>query len=68
MLPNFFYGKLKEKPVAKLKARSAKHTRSAEREISFEPLAAELRKLTEGSCQTPSEILLRESRDERYGT
>jgi plasmid stability protein len=66
-------------PIARLKRRAARHGRSAEakhreilrqalageEEASFEKLAAELRKLTRGRKQTPSEILLREGRDER---
>jgi plasmid stability protein len=65
--------------IQRLKRRAARHGRSAEaehREIlrqalggegegSFETLAAELRKLTRRRRQTPSEVLLRESRDER---
>jgi plasmid stability protein len=65
--------------VLKLKRRAARHGRSAEaehREIlrqalsaevepDFDALAAELRKLTARRRQTPSEVLLRESRDER---
>jgi plasmid stability protein len=65
--------------VTRLKRRAARHGRSTEaehREIlrqalagetepSFEKLAAELRKLTKGRKQTPSETLLREGRDER---
>jgi antitoxin FitA len=65
--------------IARLKRRAARHGRSAEaehREIlrqalaadsetSFDQLAAELRKLTEGRKHTPSEILQREGRDER---
>jgi len=65
--------------IAKLKLRAARHGRSAEaehREIlrqalaneaepGFERLAAELRKLTAARRQTPSEVLLREGRDER---
>jgi antitoxin FitA len=65
--------------IAKLKRRAARHGRSTEaehREIlrqaltsedepSFEKLAADLRKLTKGRKQTPSEVLLREGRDER---
>ncbi|WP_342363509.1 FitA-like ribbon-helix-helix domain-containing protein [Terrarubrum flagellatum] len=65
--------------IAKLKLRAARHGRSAEsehREIlrqalaneaepGFDDLAAELRKLTASRRQTPSEALLRESRDER---
>jgi len=38
---------------------------AAESEPSFEVLAAALRKLTKARKQTPSEILLREGRDER---
>ena len=65
--------------IARLKRRAARHGRSAEaehREIlrqalaveiepSFDALAAELRKLTESRRQTPSEVLLREGREER---
>ncbi len=65
--------------IARLKRRAARHGRSTEaehREIlrealasevepSFETLAAELRKLTRGRKQTPSEVLQREGRDER---
>jgi plasmid stability protein len=65
--------------IRRLKRRAARHGRSAEaehREIlrqalageiepSFETLAAELRQLTKKRRQTPSEILLREGRDER---
>jgi antitoxin FitA len=65
--------------IARLKRRAVRHRRSAEaehREIlrqalagedeaSFDKLAADLRKLTRGRRQTPSEILLREGRDER---
>lgn len=65
--------------VARLKRRAARHGRSAEaehREIlrqalavevepSFDTLAAALRKLTKRRRQTPSEVLLREGREER---
>jgi len=65
--------------IDRLKERAAQHGRSTEaehREIlrqalagdiehSFESLAAELRKLTRGRKQTPSEALQREGRDER---
>ncbi|MGH7107290.1 MAG: FitA-like ribbon-helix-helix domain-containing protein [Acetobacteraceae bacterium] len=65
--------------IVRLKRRAARHGRSAEaehREIlrqalagederSFDELAAELRALTSGRKATPSEVLLRESRDER---
>jgi plasmid stability protein len=70
---------LNDNLIAKLKARAARHGRSAEaehREIlrqaletetepSFDDLAAELRKLTATREQTPSEKLLREARDKR---
>ena len=65
--------------ITRLKRRAARHGRSTEaehREIlrqallsevepSFEKLAADLRELTRGRKQTPSEVLLREGRDER---
>ncbi len=65
--------------IVRLKRRAVRHGRSAEaehREIlrqvlsseteaGFDELAAELRAMTAGRPQTPSEILLRESRDER---
>lgn len=65
--------------VTKLKLRAARHGRSTEaehREIlrqalssemkpGFEELAAKLRAMTAGRIHTPSEVLLRESRDER---
>jgi antitoxin FitA len=65
--------------IVRLKRRAARHGRSTEaehREIlrqalsaeiepSFEKLAAQMRKLTEGRGQTPSEILLREGREGR---
>ena len=65
--------------IARLKRRAARHGRSTEAahrkilrqglvneaEPSFEKLAADLRKLTRRRKQTPSEVLLREGRDER---
>lgn len=65
--------------VAKLKLRAARHGRSAEAEhreilrqalsgeseLSFRDLAADIRKLTEGRKHTPSEVLVRQRRDER---
>jgi plasmid stability protein len=65
--------------IAKLKRRAARHGRSTEaehREIlrqalaaeiepSFDKLAADLRKLTKGRKQTPSEVLLRQARSAR---
>jgi plasmid stability protein len=65
--------------VVRLKRRAARNGRSAEaehREIlrqalsaevepSFWELAAQVRKLTEGREVTPSEVLVREGRDER---
>lgn len=65
--------------IARLKRRAQRHGRSTEaehreilrqvlaneNEISFDKLAAELRKLTKGRKQTPAEALLREGREER---
>lgn len=65
--------------IVRLKRRAARHGRSTEaehREIlrqalaveiepSFDTLAAELRALTKRRKQRPSEVLLREGRDER---
>lgn len=64
--------------VRKLKERAARNGRSAEAEHrailsemlgserpDFDELAARLRELTKGRVHTPSEILLREGRDER---
>jgi plasmid stability protein len=76
---NLHVRNLDDELIARLKRRAARHGRSAEaehREIlrqalaaevepSFDTLAAELRKLTSRRQQTPSEILLREGRDER---
>ena len=76
---NLHVRNLDDELVAKLKRRAARHGRSTEaehREIlrqalsgesdkSFWELAAEIRKLTAGRPQTPSEVLVREGRDER---
>jgi plasmid stability protein len=70
---------LDDELIGRLKHRAARHGRSAEaehREIlrqvlsaevepSFDTLAAELRKLTRRRKQTPSEVLLREGREDR---
>lgn len=70
---------LDDELIARLKRRAARHGRSAEaehREIlrealshedspSFDTFATELRRLTAGRKQTPSEILQREGRNER---
>jgi plasmid stability protein len=70
---------LDEELVARLKMRAAEHGRSAEaehREIlrqalaeeprrSFKELAAQVRAMVGTRPQTPSEVLLREGRDER---
>jgi plasmid stability protein len=70
---------LDDELIARLKRRAARHGRSTEaehREIlrqalatepepSFDTLAAELRKLTKSRRQTPSEVLLRDGREER---
>ena len=76
---NLHVRNLEDELIARLKRRAARHGRSTEaehREIlrqilageeesSFEKLAADLRKLTTRRRQTPSEVLLREGRDER---
>lgn len=70
---------LEEEIIARLKRRAARHGRSVEaehREIlrqalaaevepSFDRLAMELRALSRNRKQTPSEVLLRQGRDER---
>ena len=70
---------LDEELVTRLKLRAAEHGRSAEaehREILrqalaaeprrlFKELAAKVRSMTAGRVHTPSEVLLREGRDER---
>jgi plasmid stability protein len=79
MSTNLHVRNLDDELVARLKRRAARHGRSTEaehREIlkqalsvepepTFDDLAAELRRLTARRKQTPSEILLRQSRDER---
>jgi plasmid stability protein len=79
MAGNLHVRNLEDDLVAKLKRRAARHGRSmeaehreilrqalaAEAEPSFDTLAAELRQLTKGRKQTPSEVLLREGREER---
>ena len=79
MTGNLHVRNIEDELIARLKRRAARHGRSAEaehREIlrqalaaeiepSFETLAAELRKLTRRRKQTPSEVLLREGREER---
>jgi antitoxin FitA len=79
MAGNLHVRNLDDDLIVRLKRRAARHGRSAEaehREIlrqalageeepSFDKLAADLRKLTKRRKQTPSEILLREGRDER---
>jgi plasmid stability protein len=79
MAGNLHVRNLDDGLIARLKRRAARHGRSAEAEHrdilrqalagedepSFETLAAELRRLTRGRRQTPSEVLLREGREER---
>jgi plasmid stability protein len=79
MAGNLHVRNLDEGLIARLKRRAARHGRSTEaehREIlrqalsgevepSFDSLAAELRKLTSRRRQTPSEVLLRQGREER---
>jgi antitoxin FitA len=79
MARNLHVRNLEDDLIARLKRRAARHGRSTEAEhreilrqallgeveVSFDKLAADLRKLTKRRRQTPSEILLREGRDER---
>ena len=79
MAGNLHVRNLDDDLIARLKRRAARHGRSAEaehREIlrqaligdvepSFETLAADLRKLTRRRKQTPSEVFLRQGRQER---
>ena len=76
---NLHVRNLEDELILRLKRRAARHGRSTEaehREIlrlalagdaepSFDTLAAELRKLTQGRKQTPSEVLQRDGRAER---
>jgi plasmid stability protein len=76
---NLHVRNLEDELILRLKRRAARHGRSTEaehREIlrlalagdnepSFDTLAAELRKLTQGRKQTPSEVLQRDGRRER---
>ena len=79
MAGNLHVRNLDDDLIARLKRRAARHGRSTEAEhreilrhalvteaeLSFETLAAELRKLTKRRKQTPSEVLLRQGRNER---
>ncbi|MEI7607091.1 MAG: hypothetical protein WCJ64_06885 [Rhodospirillaceae bacterium] len=76
---NLHVRNLEDDLIARLKRRATRNGRSAEAEHrdilrqalagdaepSFDDLAAELRALTAGRRHTPSEVLLREGRDER---
>jgi len=76
---NLHVRNLEDELILRLKRRAARHGRSTEaehREIlrlalagddepSFDTLAAELRKLTQGRKQTSSEVLQRDGRSER---
>lgn len=71
--------KIDDETMSRLKRRAARHGNSAEEEVrrilrdtlsgeaevDFVALAAEVRKLTSGRTQVPSEVLVREGRDER---
>ena len=79
MAGNLHVRNLDDELIVRLKRRAARHGRSTEAEHrdilrqalavelepSFDTLAAELRALTKARKQTPSEVLLREGRDER---
>jgi antitoxin FitA len=78
MAGNLHVRNLDDELISRLKRRAARHGRSTEaehREIlrlalageteaSWDELAAQLRELTRGRIHTPSEILVREGRDE----
>lgn len=78
-MPSLHVRNVDDDLIRRLKRRAARHGRSAEaehREIlrevlaresvtSFEQLAAEIRTLTETRKHTPSEVLVRETRNER---
>lgn len=78
-MANLLVRNIPDDVVRQLKIRAARHGRSTEaehREIlrqavsggqgdAFEELAARIRKLSEGRTHTPSEVLVREGRDER---
>ena len=79
MTGNLHVRNLDEDLIVRLKRRAVQHGRSTEaehreilrqaladdKEASFDKLAADLRKLTKRRKQTPSEILLRQGREER---
>jgi antitoxin FitA len=79
MAGNLHVRNLDDDLIARLKRRAARHGRSTEAErreilrqalvsdveLSFDALAADLRKLTKRRKQNPSEVHLREGRDER---
>jgi plasmid stability protein len=79
MAGNLHVRNLDDELIARLKRRAARHGRSAEAEYrkilrqaladetetSFDTLAFELRRLTKHRPRMPSEVLLREGRDER---
>jgi plasmid stability protein len=79
MAGNLHVRNLDDDLIARLKRRAARHGRSTEAEhreilrqalagdieLSFDTLAAELRKLTRQRKQTPAEVLLREGRQQR---
>jgi len=71
MAGNLHVRNLDDDLIARLKRRAARHGRSTEAallnevEPSFEKLASDLRMLSRRRKQTPSEVLLREGREER---
>lgn len=79
MAGNLHVRNLDDDLIARLKRRAARHGRSAEaehreilrqalvadEEVSFDTLAAELRKMTRKRKQTPAEKLQREGRRDR---
>lgn len=79
MTGNLHVRNLEDDLIARLKRRAQRHGRSteaehreilrqvlaSEKEMSFDKLAADLRRLTKRRKQTPSEMLLHEGRKER---
>jgi antitoxin FitA len=70
-LVNDLIARLKRRVVSHRRSTKAEHREilqqalAAEAEHSFDTVAAELRKLTRRRKQTPSELLLRDGREER---
>jgi hypothetical protein len=57
--------RLDDKPTVRLNQRASGVGRSAQVKLSFASVAAKLRKRTKRRKQTPSEVLLRDGREQR---